>query len=197
VTDYSQSGEQAVILEHVGDRKRGRFLDIGAYDAVTFSNVRALFERGWTGVLVEPNATHADRLRTQYPVDTGVVVVEAAVGVLPGTGEMRATDDATSTLHPPTYEKWRGDVVYHPGVVMVNVVSLESIYLMFGAFDVVSIDAEGWSVPILDRLVALGHRPDVIVVEHDNRLRQVGMIAAQGGYARAAINAQNAILVRT
>ncbi len=51
---YSQNDEERVILELVGDGK-GRFLDIGAFDGVMFSNTRALVERGWCGICVEPN----------------------------------------------------------------------------------------------------------------------------------------------
>jgi hypothetical protein len=51
--DYSQTGEQEYILAHSGPP--GHFLDIGAWTATTFSNTRALFEAGWSGVLIEPS----------------------------------------------------------------------------------------------------------------------------------------------
>lgn len=55
--DYSQSGEQAVILEAVGPgpHRDARFIDIGCWDPITFSNTRALYELGWTGVMIEPS----------------------------------------------------------------------------------------------------------------------------------------------
>lgn len=55
--DYSQFGEQAHILgalAEAGFTSVGRFLDIGCWDPITFSNTRALVELGWSGVLVEP-----------------------------------------------------------------------------------------------------------------------------------------------
>ena len=51
---YSQYGEDRAIVELFGDHV-GRFLDIGAWHPTVFSNTRALFERGWSGVMVEPS----------------------------------------------------------------------------------------------------------------------------------------------
>lgn len=195
MTDYSQNGEQLVIAEHAGD-KPGRFCDVGAYDAFALSNTRALFERGWGGVVIEPNPAHAQRLRSQYPEGGGVVVIEAAMGLFPGTAEMRMTDDATSTAHAPTYAKWRDTSDYHPGVVQVPVVTWGQVWERQGPFDVVSIDAEGWSMPLLDRLLALGHRPRVIVVEHDGRLIDAAIAGGAAGYLVALRNGENVVLVR-
>jgi len=61
MTRYSQNDEQDVILKHF-DGRTGNFLDIGAYDGVTFSNTRALLELGWTGTLVEPNPFNSVKL---------------------------------------------------------------------------------------------------------------------------------------
>lgn len=51
---YSQYEEEQHILKALGGRV-GTFMDIGAYHPMTFSNTRALFERGWSGVMVEPS----------------------------------------------------------------------------------------------------------------------------------------------
>lgn len=91
----SQYGEGARILEYFGDTK-GVFLDIGAYDGVTYSNTRPLFESGWGGVLVEPNpfafvdlarnyasasvhTNQMDRDRDVQPSGDSVVLINAMV----------------------------------------------------------------------------------------------------------------------
>lgn len=53
--DYSQNGEQAVILEtfDVLGITKGHLVDLGAGDGVTMSNSRALLTRGWTGDLYD------------------------------------------------------------------------------------------------------------------------------------------------
>jgi len=63
--DYSQSGEQKIILEHFGSFV-GTFASIGENDGQTFSNVRALTLLGWKGVCVEPAEIAYSKLKLLY-----------------------------------------------------------------------------------------------------------------------------------
>ena len=51
----SQLGQDRLVDEYLQGRRNGVFVDIGAYDGVTFSNTLMLeSERGWTGICIEP-----------------------------------------------------------------------------------------------------------------------------------------------
>jgi hypothetical protein len=51
----SQLGQDKIVDEYLGGKGNGVFVDIGAYDGVTFSNTLMLErERGWTGICIEP-----------------------------------------------------------------------------------------------------------------------------------------------
>jgi len=51
----SQLGQDRIVDEYLGGKRNGVFVDIGAYDGVTFSNTLMLErERGWTGICIEP-----------------------------------------------------------------------------------------------------------------------------------------------
>jgi FkbM family methyltransferase len=51
----SQLGQDRLVDEYLQGRRNGVFVDIGAYDGVTFSNTVMLErERGWTGICIEP-----------------------------------------------------------------------------------------------------------------------------------------------
>jgi len=63
--NYSQSKEQEVILDYFKDHI-GTFCSLGENDGITFSNVRALAERGWTGVMIEPDPEAFERLQNRY-----------------------------------------------------------------------------------------------------------------------------------
>ena len=54
---YSLHNEQLIIEEFFQGRL-GNFLDIGAFDGVSFSNTLRLLEVGWQGILVEPAPTN-------------------------------------------------------------------------------------------------------------------------------------------
>jgi len=63
--DYSQYEEQIHIKEFFGDRI-GSFLDVGAADGITFSNVYELLLNGWSGVSVEPETQTFRNLINNY-----------------------------------------------------------------------------------------------------------------------------------
>lgn len=51
----SQLGQDVLVDGYFGGKRNGVFVDIGAYDGVTFSNTLMLErDRGWTGLCVEP-----------------------------------------------------------------------------------------------------------------------------------------------
>jgi FkbM family methyltransferase len=56
---------------------KGFFVDIGAYDPVRASNTFLLYQKGWSGVNVDPNPEAIRRFREQRPRDTAV---HAAIG---------------------------------------------------------------------------------------------------------------------
>jgi len=142
--DYSQSGEQAVILECASDLPVvGRFLDIGAGDGETFSNTRALALMGWGGVCVEPAAWAFSKLIDLYQDRSDVHLCQALVtadhaGLLTF---LYSKDDHLSTVEETEARKW-GGVDFR--VLTAAAVRLETLLDWFelGA-SVVSIDAEG------------------------------------------------------
>lgn len=78
--DYSQWGEQKIILDFFGDYV-GNFLDIGAYDAVTESNTRALSDKGWSGLCIEASPINFAKLldNCKYEENNKVIAFNAAL----------------------------------------------------------------------------------------------------------------------
>lgn len=193
--DYSQFGEQAAIIGNTP--AVGTFLDIGSWDAYAMSNVRALYENGWGGVLVEPHPGHAARLRHAYRYSLAVTVLEMAVSPVPlltPTVRVALTDDATSTADPATLTKWSGEVEYS-GSADVAAVTLPDLWATHGPFQFVSVDAEGWSVPIFNDLLAQCRPlPACVCVEHDGRHTACQRRAERLGYSVVAVNGTNLVL---
>ena len=51
----SQLGQDILVDKYLNGKRDGVFVDIGAYDGVTFSNTLMLErDRGWTGICIEP-----------------------------------------------------------------------------------------------------------------------------------------------
>lgn len=193
---YSQTQEEHWILQACPE-PTGKFLDIGAWNAICLSNTRALFERGWGGVLVEPSPLPFGKIEAEYSGVERVVAVNAAVTIEPvPTVDMWISEDAVSTTDRESWEKWRDHAHFEPEQITVAAVTLEDLYERFGPFDFVSIDTEGTSVDLCLRLFTLGHRPKCICVEHDERIVELMSVAAPLGYAATYMSGENLILVR-
>lgn len=193
IRDYCQNGEGPLILENTPTQ--GRFLDIGAFHPTRLSNVRALYERGWSGVFVEPSPGPLRTLLEAYGRDERVSVIGAAVGLERGLIEMHVSDDAYSTSHSEHYETWKDEGGFY-GKLLVPRVTIEDLIDRFGGFSFVSIDAEGLSVDLLHRLLATPMNPACICVEFDNRLVEAIKAGQDRGYRVVDANGTNLILAR-
>ncbi len=61
---YSQYNQDQYILTHLfPNKKNGFFIDIGAFDGITWSNTLALEQRGWNGICFEPNPDEFKKLK--------------------------------------------------------------------------------------------------------------------------------------
>ena len=198
---YSQNAEQEAILAAfpyngpiwIGDM---RFLDIGAWHATDKSNTRALFERGWGGVLVEPSPGPFAGLQKEYGDCERITLINAAVCFDGNPVMMYLSDDALSTSHTETYEKWKPYAQFTPEPVEVPGITIDAIYETHGPFDFVSIDAEGVSVDILHHLLALTPLPKCICIEYDDRLPEVLTAATARGYSATYCSGENVVLVK-
>lgn len=193
-TVYSQNSEQAAILAAC-TAAVGRFCDIGAWNARDKSNTRALYELGWSGVLIEPSPEPFAGLKAEYEGDERIKLMNVAVGLETGTMEMHITADACSTSDAATFEKWKPYVNY-TDTIQVPCIALDELMLAYGPFDLISIDTEGTSVELLHRLLELGWRPRCIVVEHDGRTTEALSHATECGYVCTMANGENLVLVK-
>lgn len=195
--DYSQCGEQAAILAAFNGATEtiGRALDIGAWNAKTFSNTRALYELGWSLTMIEPSPAPMLGLLEEYGESERVTLVQACMGIEPGLVDLHVSDDAVSTSDGATFEKWKAHAKFM-GRMMVPVLTWEDISNRFGGFDMVSIDAEGQSSDLFLRMLHLGIFPHCVVVEHDERTTELLSAATPHHYKATFVNQTNLVLIR-
>lgn len=199
---YSQGQEETAILEACKNIRNGaapgRLLDIGAWNAKTFSNSRALIELGWGALLIEPSPGPMLGLLEEYgnaQPELPVTLMQAAVGIEPGFVEMHITEDAVSTSNAAVFEQWKGTAKYR-GNLLIPVITLEQIMNQFGGFDFWSIDAEGLSGDLFQRMLALGYYPHCVCVELDGRMSELCSAATRHGYKVTFSNETNMVVVR-
>jgi FkbM family methyltransferase len=196
--DYSQHGEEQVILARFlrdggyakggGEIVPGRFLDIGAYHPTQFSNTRALYELGWSGVMVEPSPGCMRALLAEYGKEPRIELIQAAASIEPGLVSLHISDDAVSTSDEGSYQTWK-EAGGFLGTVFVPGLPLSEIFNRFGGFDFVNIDAEGVSADLFLHMLKLGVYPPCVCVEHDGRTTELLTASSALGYSGKVIGA--------
>ncbi len=190
---YSQYDEEKYILQY--SPQRGRFLDLGSYHPKVFSNTRALYELGWTGVMVEPSPLPFDSLLREYGNDERITLICAAVGIEGGMIKIHATADALSTSNEKSFEIWKKDGGFY-GSFLTPCLRLRDLFQQFGGdFDFVNFDAEGVSVDLFANMLEIGPRPKVVCVEIDDRMGELASMATANGYKIVYANGTNAIMI--
>ena len=169
-------------------------MEIGAWNAKTFSNSRALIECGWKAILVEPSPGPMLGLLEEYGNNPNVTLIQAAIGLHENLVSMHITDDAVSTSEAAMWDQWKNATAFR-GSMYVPVIPLERFVGQFGSGGVWSVDAEGLSVDLFMRMMALKIFPPVVVVEHDNRMVELLQVATANGYKCSFSNATNVVLV--
>lgn len=149
---YSANREDDLILEHFGAYK-GRFLDLGALDGRIGSNVLRFAELGWAGVAVEASYRNVGdwlRLYRSYPK---IQLVHAAIGVEGGLTRMWDTQDQSlSTCSTRLQNRGKGREVDVNCLIVSSFTIRDLMSLFPGTFDYVSIDIEGWTIPVLQTI---------------------------------------------
>jgi FkbM family methyltransferase len=206
--DYSQNGEQAIILELVErftkDFSRITVTDIGANDGITLSNSRALIELGAKGQLVEPSPRAFAKLEKLYEDNPRVRLFNCAIGKESGTATLYESGGheeklygenvaLLSTLSESERAKWKNETFT---VVSVKCSTWPDLNIFPG--QVLSIDAEGKDWEIL-RQIWLGQTQVLCIEYNGERVTRTlidGYARGVYGMNRVADNGTNVIYSR-
>ncbi len=163
---YSQRDEEKTILKYAPSE--GTYLDIGAFDEKLLSNTRALYERGWAGILVEPSPECFIRLIESYRNDPRIVLVNALLTAKSDAlVKFYSSPDAVGTSCEENYKTWKGHAsfaeIYVPALPIQKLIDGLSITHL----DFINIDSEGTSFELLKALDLVKLKCSMVCVEYD------------------------------
>lgn len=190
---YTQNLEEPYIQKYA---RGSRFLDIGAYDGQTFSSTKALVEKGWTGVYVEPNPLILDKL---YDVakQSGSVVLPVAIGTTCGTLPFYANSDMISSLDKRHRDIWATNNRMVFDTVQVDVIDVKTLASRVGTeFDVLNLDVEGINWEIFEQFDWSVWKFNVVCIEYDSKFEEMKKVLEAAGFTIRYASPENIVASR-
>ena len=150
--------------------KRGGFyVDVGAHHPKRYSNTYLFFKNKWSGINIDPNPETIKLFNKSRKKDVNI-----QSGIMNSTGKRtyyRFSDPAVNTFSKEEAEKWIDKKwIVFLGSEEVDVVPLRDIFhknlSKDQKVDLLSIDAEGFDLEVLESNDWDKWKPDVIVIEN-------------------------------
>jgi FkbM family methyltransferase len=142
--------------------ERGYFVEVGAYDPQVISETWHLEQRGWTGVLIEPQPDRAEKIRRSRRAKVYAVACSSPANA----GSTMALNVAG--IHSSLLDGFSVFGMKREGVIEVPVTTLDEVLRDAGApvpIDFMSIDVEGHEFEVLDGF-DIGHwQPRLLLIE--------------------------------
>ena len=161
---YAQNFEDLMLWRALHDVAPGFYIDIGAADPNEDSVTRAFYDRGWSGINVEPTPDHFDALAAIRPRD---ITLRCLVGAAPGEAELYCfADTGLSTLNGEFAQRHIAEG-REPKKICVPMRTLKDICTAHAPADIhfLKIDVEGAEAEILQGADFVAFRPWIVVVE--------------------------------
>jgi FkbM family methyltransferase len=162
---YAQNFED-VLLTRAFPGAQGFYVDVGANDPDVDSVSRAFYERGWSGINIEPLAKQHARLVERRPRDVNLKI---AVGDAEGEITFYAIRQwhGFSTTDPAIVAQHRADKlkIKEERVPMRRLAAVLDEHAAGRAIDFMKIDVEGTELQVLRGADLKRHRPKILVVE--------------------------------
>jgi FkbM family methyltransferase len=164
---FSQNGEDVVLWRVLHDVENGRYIDIGANDPQIFSVSMGFYERGWSGITVEPDPAFAQMQRAERPRDR---MVEAAITAKDGdTITFHVVDGTGLSTLDANLADVHADAGYDTHEIEVTTRTIDSILEEAGweGLDIhfMSVDTEGSERDVLESIDLTMWRPWILIIE--------------------------------
>lgn len=161
---YAQNYEDVILWRALRDVENGFYVDVGAADPEEWSVTRAFYDRGWSGINVEPLDEYFDKLKHARPRDTNLKVAvgrEAGLRtlhVIAGTG-LSTFDPQIAARHQAA--GWQACNTFVPVLTLAKILEDSASPIIH----FLKIDVEGAESEVLEGLNLDRVRPWVVVIE--------------------------------
>ena len=161
---YAQNYEDVLARRALGDPAQGFYVDVGAAHPVVNNATYYFYERGWTGINVEPDPNFFEKLEEVRGRDINLnLAISATAGHVDlirvdGERELNTLDEAVAQRYAGKFALDR---------VSVEAVPLEAVCAEYvkERIDLLKIDVEGREQDVLDSFDLVKWSPRLLIVE--------------------------------
>jgi len=161
---YAQNFEDIMIWRCFGHLEKGFYIDLGAQDPVIDSVTKTFYDKGWTGINVEPTEPYFLRLKAERPRDINIQIAIAETKsvidfwILPSTGLSTGIKTFADKHESAGFEVRKVSVETNTLSAVCEEFAEETIHFM-------KIDVEGFEEQVLRSANFIKYRPMLIIVE--------------------------------
>lgn len=167
-TYYAQHGEDVFLKSFFRGQNNGFYVDIGANHPKRYSNTYLLHKKGWHGINVDPNPFTIQLFSHMRPHDINI-----ACGVSNHPGELTYymfSDPACNTFSEEFARSWEGkqwiNLVEKRPIQTVPLRDILHAHVPpHQSIDLLTVDAEGLDIEVLESNDWDAYRPRVVMVE--------------------------------
>lgn len=194
---YSQFKEDLIIDLLFQLKRNGFYLDIGANDPVSCNNTKRFYDRGWSGINIEPGKDSFEKLCLSRPRDVNLnigagfakgaftfyhIVENSQLSSFDKKLAITTAAKFDMTVEEIQIEVWRlADIFEH--------------YVKDKHVDFISLDAEGLDLEVLQSNDWDIFRPTLVMVEIDKRYQDIVGYMKHCNYVLIFNNEHNGIFV--
>lgn len=202
----SQKGEDLAIDTFFKHKKKGFYIDIGAYHPKRYNNTKFFYDKGWHGINIEPNPNNIKLFQKDRTRD-----VNLNIGIGGKTGKMAFYVFKSEALS--TFSKKELDELIRAGYrvknrITIQVDTLKNVMRKYvrSRIDFMTVDTEGLDIEVLRSNDWKKYRPTLLCVETidfvdqlsgmkdiNNRKVSIGQYLKSVGYKELFTNGLNTV----
>lgn len=163
---YSQNREDLIIHKLLSNKNKGFYIDIGAYDPNRFSNTKYFYNKGWSGINIEPNTGNYKRFlksrRHDVNLNVGIGSITGKTTFYEFFPDTLSTFSTKEVMH---YQKIGFQLINKRKVSILRLDNVIEKYCANKRIDFLSIDTEGFEMEVLKSNNWKRFKPTLICIE--------------------------------
>ncbi len=160
-TTYSQSGEDIFIKKFFNNKKKGMYVDIGAFHPIRHSNTQLLYDIGWNGINVDLNPASIDFFNIVRKRDSNIHAAISSKNYKTKV-YLNSFFDTTNSVIKKKFEEWNFNYS-DKNFFYIETKTFNQI--INKPFDFLNIDIEGSDLEVIKSINLNNYNPLLVCIE--------------------------------